>query len=461
MANSGYSTFPPIREWDVSVDNDVWSEFASRLDTARGSATEEDVRRALDIALRSAALESGAIEGLYATDRGITTTVALQGAMWEAALDKLGRDVRGHFEAQLAAFDLVLDVAANNVDLGEAWLRELHAQVTAKQKTYRVWTEAAGWQDHPLPHGEYKIAPNLVTLADGRVHHYVPLEDTPAEVHRLLEQMRSPEFTSAHPAIQAAYAHHAMTVVHPFADGNGRTARALASVYLYRAAGVPLVIFSDQQERYWDALAAADRGEPQGFVTFVENRVLDTMAMVADRLRQAHQHPADHGMRIRELLVSHGGLPHQEIEILGDRILRHVQRALHTILQSADLPTDLELSNTEKNGRLDCTFWDRPYRTLQTGGAFTLTVTHREPLMSAEITPFVGVAKDLQNRFAFIVIDANRQTSHPLRLRVEDVHPSLSATAEALIEGWAGGGADVVLHALTDGIAAALRMRGL
>ncbi len=90
------------------------------------------------MALRSAALETGAIEGLYSTNRGITRTVALQGAMWEAELDKLGPDVRGHFEAQLAALDLVLDVATKRLDISEAWIRSLHAQACARQATYRA-----------------------------------------------------------------------------------------------------------------------------------------------------------------------------------------------------------------------------------------------------------------------------------------------------------------------------------
>lgn len=54
-------------------------------------------------------------------------------------------------------------------------------------------------------------------------------------------------FASSHPVVQAAYVHHALAAVHPFAEGNGRVARALASVFLYRGVDVPLVVFSDQQ----------------------------------------------------------------------------------------------------------------------------------------------------------------------------------------------------------------------
>lgn len=148
---------------------------------------------------------------------------------------------------------MVLDAATKRSPITEAWLRNLHATVCAAQSTYQVWT-AVSWQDRVLQHGGYKDSPNNVTQADGTTHWYAPVSDVPAEMHRLLTEMGSDEFGAAHPVLQAAFAHHALTAVHPFSDGNGRVTRALASAFLCRAAGIPLVIFSDQQEPYWDAL---------------------------------------------------------------------------------------------------------------------------------------------------------------------------------------------------------------
>jgi len=225
--------------------------------------------------------------------------------MWEAELEKLGPDVRGHFEAQRRALDLVLDIATRQTPIGEAYIRELHAEVCAHQQTYRAKTQL-GWQDIALPKGEYKSEPNHVVLSDGSMHWYAAPDDVGAEMHRLVEQFHSEEFLAAPSLLQSAYAHHALVTVHPFADGNGRTARALASVFLYREAGIPLVIFKDQQIKYWDALAAADDGELQPFIIFVEDRALDTLAMLTDRLQQAQQKSLDdRGRHIRRLLISH------------------------------------------------------------------------------------------------------------------------------------------------------------
>src|SRR5262249_59119938 len=71
---------------------------------------------------------------------------------------------------------------------------------------------------------------------------------------RLAGELGSEVFAGLHPAAQAAYTHYALTSIHPFADGNGRLARTVASIFLIRAAGVPLLIFADQWPSYYQAV---------------------------------------------------------------------------------------------------------------------------------------------------------------------------------------------------------------
>jgi Fic family protein len=54
-------------------------------------------------------------------------------------------------------------------------------------------------------------------------------------------------------------AHYAFVAIHPFADGNGRVARALASVFTYRAYSVPVLILAESRNDYLTNLEAADR----------------------------------------------------------------------------------------------------------------------------------------------------------------------------------------------------------
>ncbi|MGI0015875.1 MAG: Fic family protein, partial [Nitrososphaera sp.] len=63
------------------------------------------------------------------------------------------------------------------------------------------------------------------------------------------------------PEVSAAWLHHRFTQIHPFQDGNGRVARALATIVFLRAGWSPLVINRDQRGEYIAALEAADQGD--------------------------------------------------------------------------------------------------------------------------------------------------------------------------------------------------------
>lgn len=61
--------------------------------------------------------------------------------------------------------------------------------------------------------------------------------------------------------VEAAWVHHRFTQIHPFQDGNGRVARALASLVFLRANWFPLVINRDMRAQYIAALENADAGD--------------------------------------------------------------------------------------------------------------------------------------------------------------------------------------------------------
>ena len=52
--------------------------------------------------------------------------------------------------------------------------------------------------------------------------------------------------------------HHRLTVIHPYADGNGRTLRAFLNVMLVRAGITPLYIKVEEKNEYLAALERAD-----------------------------------------------------------------------------------------------------------------------------------------------------------------------------------------------------------
>lgn len=64
-----------------------------------------------------------------------------------------------------------------------------------------------------------------------------------------------------HPIELAALLHHKLVYIHPFFDGNGRTARLVMNIILMKA-GYPLVIIlKNDRKKYYRALSQADSGK--------------------------------------------------------------------------------------------------------------------------------------------------------------------------------------------------------
>ncbi len=286
---SEYQGFPTFSDWRPSFDDRATAVARNAMDAARAAHGQEAMDRAVDVATRSAAVETGAIEGLYETTRGFTLSIAEMATGWEQKLFRRGLDVDGHVRDALAGYEFILDAVTGQRPISPHWLRLLHETLCRSQQNYEVLVETPGGlskQVRPLPKGDYKERPNNPAQVDGTVFLYCPPERVASEVDRLSAELDSEEFLSAPSVVQAAYAHYAFILIHPFADGNGRVARALASVYLYRSPGVPLVIFSDQRDSYLDALEHADVGNQAAFTRFVEARTLDAVQLVNARIRR-------------------------------------------------------------------------------------------------------------------------------------------------------------------------------
>ena len=79
--------------------------------------------------------------------------------------------------------------------------------------------------------------------------------------------------TRLHSIELAALIHHKFVHIHPFFDGNGRTARLLMNVILMRE-GYPLaVILKNDRKKYYDCLAKSDRANDTPLVRFVAQSV--------------------------------------------------------------------------------------------------------------------------------------------------------------------------------------------
>ena len=80
--------------------------------------------------------------------------------------------------------------------------------------------------------------------------------------------------TKEHPIKIATDAHFKLVSIHPFVDGNGRTARLLMNLILISYGYPPVIIKADECEEYISLLERAQKtGDEQGFYDYIQDCV--------------------------------------------------------------------------------------------------------------------------------------------------------------------------------------------
>ena len=439
-----YQPFPSFETFaSLDVDLSTIDRYAELLRETREEAGPEGLERGLRTATRYAAVDTGAIEGLYETDRGFTRTIAAEAAAWEIALQARGETVVRAIDDALAAYDYVLDAATTSTEITEAWIRTLHEVICRSQATYAVYVPVGTQgrelttQEHEFIKGRYKDQPNSPTNAStGSIHHYAPPLDTPAEMNRLVEELRSPAFCVANPVLQAAYAHYAFVCIHPFPDGNGRVSRALASVFLYRDPGVPLVVFADQKAEYLDALEQADAGNYSAFTSFLLQRAVDAVELVRLHTRERKAPPLSDSLEgLQRVMVGRFGLPHNEVDAVASRIYDHVMAEVGTQVAALSLPPNVQSTSNQSGGN---------HAPLASGYRMTFGGT-RQGRVSLQGTPpaDVGLTRAYQVEIskqeaggADFLVTTNASGLESLGVSLREAHPVLTQVLQLKVTTW-------------------------
>jgi hypothetical protein len=310
----------------------VWRNQKDQLD---GAALDEFDKRLR----REWAIETGIIEDVYTLDRGVTQTLIEKGI--DAALiprDATNRDttlvarlIQDHYEALEGMFDFV----AGRREISTSYVKELHAALLRNADTHTVVDQLGRVYEKPLEKGQYKALPNNPTRPDGSLHEYCPPEHVASEMDALIRKHLDHELRGIPLEVEAAWLHHRFTQIHPFADGNGRVARAIASLVFIKAGLFPLIVKRDDRLRYIEALETADEGDLRPLVSlFVEaqRNVLieateiayevrpitsahEAVLAVRDRLLQKGKPPLKEWFAVKEVATQ---LSNQAVKQLGD-----------------------------------------------------------------------------------------------------------------------------------------------
>lgn len=291
----------------------VWAERRRQL---QGTAQLNDFTERL---AREWAIETGIIENVYHIERGVTQTLIEHGFREEllrhGSTDKPSAYVIQLLRDQKAALEGVFDFVKSNRDLSVSYVKELHAALLRSQQTTDAYLPDGRAVKVPLIRGDWKKDPNNPER-DGMKIYYCPPKHVASEMDRLVRMHAEHLKQSVAYEVMAAWLHHRFTQIHPFQDGNGRVARALASLVLIKGGLFPLVVTRDDAN-YIPALEAADTGDLGPLVEFiarsqrvqftkaiaVSEAVLaeddDVKAMLSDLQRAAERSAADKQQALR------------------------------------------------------------------------------------------------------------------------------------------------------------------
>ncbi|ENA27135.1 hypothetical protein HMPREF1487_09348 [Pseudomonas sp. HPB0071] len=175
---------------------------------------------------------SNAIEGNTLTLR--ETKVVLEG------ITVGGKSIVEHLEAinHSEAIHYIEDIVANQEPLSEWQIRNIHSVVLKG-----IDQEHAGVyrQENVVISGASTIPPDHLQLRDAMAD--------------LIDWYQSS--TDLHPVERAAQLHTRFVKIHPFVDGNGRTARLLLNFELMRNGITPAIINEKERATYYEALDEA------------------------------------------------------------------------------------------------------------------------------------------------------------------------------------------------------------
>lgn len=311
--------FAKLTDGELPPLHRVWEELREALEKAGGL---EHFSARLH---REWAIETGIIEGVYALDRGITQTLIEHGLdadrIPREATNRdpelVARIIQDHADALEEMFAFV----KGERGLTTGYIKELHAALLRNQNTFTAVDQFGTVFEKELDKGQYKNLPNNPTRPDGLVHEYCPPEQVAAEMDRMMQLHEEHVAKHVPVEVEAAWLHHVFTQIHPFEDGNGRVARALATLIFIKDDWFPVIVTRDDRERYIDALEIADGGELLALVNlFVRTQrraaiqavtAVEVPPVVPGELDPART-PEDAIAAARDALVKKGQIPPQE-----------------------------------------------------------------------------------------------------------------------------------------------------
>jgi len=208
---------------------------------------------------------------------GNTLTLRETAEVIEHGITVGGKSLRDHLEAvdHYNALLWMRELAATESPVSEGDVCELHRRIVARSQP-----EIAGVFSR-LPR---RIAGSPVVFPN------------PAKIPQLMEDFGGWLKAQSATPLSAFEAHFRLTAIHPFADGNGRTARLLMNLLLIRGGYPPVAVRPEDRKTYLDGLERASLADdPVPYQTLMHERLDATLGEYLSALQETLSDPESPG----------------------------------------------------------------------------------------------------------------------------------------------------------------------
>jgi Fic family protein len=255
------------------------------LEKAEQLKQELDSLRPLDAEAEARIMQKFRLDWNYHSNNleGNSLTYGETKALILFGITAQGKPLKDHFEitGHNEAINWILEVIKDETPLTEKFIRELHT-LLLKESSYKEAQTAEGKPTRrKIEVGKYKTQPNHVVTVTGETFYFATPEETPAKMHELIEWFRNEkEKQGVNPIILAALFHYRFIRIHPFDDGNGRTARILMNFILMQFGYPPIIIKTEDKENYFAVLRLADADQLQPFIEYIAQNLVRSLEIM-------------------------------------------------------------------------------------------------------------------------------------------------------------------------------------
>jgi len=215
-----------------SIDFNIIDEKKDIIDSHR-PFSQNMSRQLRDKLIIEWTYNSNAIEGN-------TLTLSETKVVLENGITIKGKPLKDHLEIinHKEAIEYIEDLVSKNVKLSEYDIKSVHYLILKEIDSTNA--------------GKYRHENVFISGAK----HVPPIYmNVPCEMQKMIKKYQS--WKDLHPVVRACFLHGEFVKIHPFIDGNGRTARLLLNFELIQSGYPPVVIKTENRADYYDALDKA------------------------------------------------------------------------------------------------------------------------------------------------------------------------------------------------------------